>query len=177
MKRLKFTVVLAALSALGLAAGAQAATSDSLTVYDGTGKIVEQALLNDAGENSGQIISLSVAIDAAQFGNATILLDPGPAPQNNSDIFGICFCNGGQFLSFASDDDHSGVSFGAFPRTFLESGPISATLYLDPALQAQGYTAWFVSDSEVPEPASWALMLAGFGLVGTALRSRSAVKA
>ncbi len=33
------------------------------------------------------------------------------------------------------------------------------------------------SDGAVPEPATWALMIAGFGLVGTTLRRRAAAKA
>ncbi|TFU03831.1 PEP-CTERM sorting domain-containing protein [Polymorphobacter arshaanensis] len=40
------------------------------------------------------------------------------------------------------------------------------------ATLAEGGQMFFLSNAAVPEPASWALMIAGFGLVGTTLRRR-----
>ena len=66
------------------------------------------------------------------------------------------------------------MSFGTFPRTFLEHGPIDVTRYLDPSLQAGGWTASFTSGG-VPEPATWAMMLTGFGGLGALMRRRRAL--
>jgi hypothetical protein len=43
-------------------------------------------------------------------------------------------------------------------------------------LQAAHLTVSFTPDGGVPEPASWALMLGGFGLIGAALRGRRAAR-
>lgn len=48
---------------------------------------------------------------------------------------------------------------------------VSATAFLSP-YGSGGGAARLVSAGAVPEPASWALMLGGFGLVGGAMRSR-----
>jgi hypothetical protein len=153
--------------------------SDQLLVLDGSGHFIDRPIEFEPGENAGQIFTTSVAIDPSQFGNATVLTDGlnGPA----SDIFGICTCGPGGTLAlgFASDSETQSVNFGVFPRTFVEAGPISATLYLAPALQAQGWTATFTSDvaDGVPELSTWAMMILGFGSVGLRLRRRSAVAA
>ncbi len=40
-----------------------------------------------------------------------------------------------------------------------------------------GETAFFLTSPGVPEPASWALMIAGFGLAGSSLRTRRSLRA
>lgn len=155
--------------------------SDSLTVYAPTGAIVGQAIQCESGEDASVIDYLiGIPIDPNQFGNATDLIELGTGA--NSDIFGIAAgCNSDQgdlCLAFASDTETQGVDFGTFPLTFLETtaGPWNATFYLDPQLQALGYTAQFFSDAEnVPEPLT--LSLFGAGLIGLgALRRRKAHK-
>jgi hypothetical protein len=146
--------------------------SDSLIVRDHSGAIVASAVLSEADEISGAIITVPVAIDASQFGNATNLIEPHTNGSNGfSDIVGICTCgdNGGLALGFSSDSETQLVNFGLFPRTFPELGPIDVTLYLDPTLQRLGWTATFSSD--VPEPIT--LSLFGAGLAGAlSLRRR-----
>jgi hypothetical protein len=53
-------------------------------------------------------------------------------------------------------------------RIFLESQQriVDVSYLLDPSLQAQGYTASFSSDGEVPEPTT--VLLLGSGLLGLA---------
>lgn len=163
------------LAALGASTSASAQVSDTLTVFDPLGNIVASASITEALEDAGTIVVVPIGIDAAQFGNATNLVELNG---NFSDIFGICTCgpNGALALGIASDTETQGVNFGSFPRTFPEgNGVFSATLYLDPALQAQGFTATFTSDPSVPEPATWAMMIAGFGLVGVAMRRKANV--
>lgn len=154
-----------------LPASAQAA-SDTFTVYDALGNIFVSVSLDDSVENAGTIITVPVAFNAALFGDATNLTEPGGG---FSDIFGICTCGigGALALGFASDTETQAVNFGSFPRTFAEgNGIFDATRYLDSDLQRQGYSAQFVSDVEsaVPEPATWAMMLFGFGIMGVGIR-------
>lgn len=148
-----------------------APVSDTLTVYDPQGNVFMSASANEANEDAATIISVPIAVDAAQFGNATDILEPDGTV---SDIFGVCSCgaNNALALGFASDTDTQGVNFGSFPLSSPEgNGIFDATMYLDPALRNQGYTAQFISDAApVPEPATWAMMLLGFGAVGVALR-------
>ncbi len=148
--------------------------SDTMTVYDATGAVVAQTIADEATENENTFYTVNVAIDPAQFGNATILTEKDGS---SSDIFGVCDPGTGLTLCFNSDTETAPVPFSNFPRTFPEGagGPFDATLYLDPGLQALGWTATFWSDADVPEPATWAMMLVGFGALGAVLRRRRAM--
>ena len=182
MMRQFHTGLLCAAAVLGLAAAphAQAGVgpSDVMTVFDATGAIVDQQVVFELDEDGVSIITSNVAIDPSQYGGAIVLTEPN-TPGLVSDIVGICTCgvNGAEMLGFVSDSDvgpaATPASFGT-PATFLlETGkPIDITQFLAPSLRSVGWTATFRSDSEVPEPAGWALMLLGFGAVGYAARSR-----
>ena len=138
--------------ALAGSAMAQAAppVSDSMTVYDPNGGIFAQILAFEGNEDPAHIYALSVGIDPSQFGNPTVLTEGNGL---DSDIFGVCTLDGGVSLQlcFSSDSETQGVNYGTFPRTFPEGNGIwDATMYLDPSLQAAGYHATFISDTEVP---------------------------
>jgi hypothetical protein len=69
---------------------------------------------------------------------------------------------------------YQGLSGGGFDEVRLQShfsGAFNAAIY-----EAGAYDS-FAATGAVPEPASWALMIVGFGMVGFASRRRSAVVA
>lgn len=55
---------------------------------------------------------------------------------------------------------------------FGEDFTLSGTLSLDQPYEGRGRLEFFFGGSAVPEPAAWALMIGGFGLVGAAMRLR-----
>jgi PEP-CTERM motif len=164
--------------------------SDAFVVFNGKGQVKFEVT---APENSSEISSHlyifkvgNPGINPAMLGLATILTERG-APGTISDVFGICACggSGGKALALAFQSDGSTPLTPSSkwdltrPITLREitAGPYNATEYLSPKLTALGWTAEFFSDVDVPEPATWALMLAGFGMAGGALRYRSRVRA
>ena len=168
----------AAVLALGISpAFAQLAGSDSVTVYDGLGNIVEMLTISEADEianGPGFIYTLQTRVDVNQFGNYTTLYDDPLNPNSVGDIFGVANINGSLLLSFASDVD--GIDFsqtfgGPGPNNIFEGSAsfFDMTMYLAADLRALGWTAEFRSDFEsVPEPLPLALLaVAGAALLLT----------
>jgi hypothetical protein len=180
---LKTTLVSAVFaSALALGGAATASTvgpiSDSLIVYDPTGAVFDARYEGEIGEDPGRIIASTVAVDPSQFGNPIVLVEPKTGL--DSDIVGICTCGGDGVLAlgFASDSETTPVSFGGFPDTRPEAGPVDVTKFLSPDLRDAGFKAIFTSDGDgVPEPATWAMMLVGFAGLGSVLRQRKTITA
>jgi hypothetical protein len=154
------------------------AISDTLTVYSPNGAIFSQVSATESQEGNGTnvfLIGNPFLADPHQFGHATTLCEVAGCnatspPSDFSDIFGVAQATiAGQifyFLAFTSDGEN-GTPFGNQGAQFILEVPgfaYNATQYLLPSLQAQGYTATFVSDAETPEPAS--LVLLGTGLLG-----------
>jgi len=150
--------------------------SDALAVCAPNGGLYDYVSVTEANENANTIYTLTLAgPDLNQFGFATTFCEfaapCGPAlPQiYYSDIFGVASTNGGYYLGFSSDNE-AGTPYGSEGYYFIPepNGWYPATVYLDPALQAQGYTAWFISS--VPEPTTMLLIGSGIALLAKKLR-------
>jgi hypothetical protein len=155
--------------------------SDYLKVYDPTGSIAYAVYATESQELENgpdyiYYISVTGLIDPNQFGNATVLVETsGPLAGQYSDIFGIANIDSENYLAFSSDTETMPIEFGTFPITLPENQlTYDATMYLNPDLQAAGYTAEFWSDSEVPVPGT--LLLLSSGLAGLAGLRRKFVR-
>ena len=72
----------------------------------------------------------------------------------------------------ASNNLLGNVNFSTFPGLYSFSGVAISKVVFSTASQFGVDNFTFQVSGGVPEPASWALMLGGFGLVGGAMRSR-----
>jgi len=178
------SIALAAIASAMLANGAYAATYivDPLNVPGAsvTGTITTDGTLGalgysnftgldltvSDGNNSGHL-DLSNLLNLAAYGSATVLIAT----------------NAGLFFDFSSNDAQgfAAFNFGSTGYCFTAGGITCFGTDHSESLQAGGayYEGPRLSGlvriahvDAVPEPASWALMLGGFGLVGGALRSR-----
>jgi Protein of unknown function (DUF642)/PEP-CTERM motif len=71
----------------------------------------------------------------------------------------------------------SGLSFAGYTGTFVGTGGATTLSFTNTNGCCNGGIALDgVSVNAVPEPAAWALMIAGFGLVGGAMRRRTTVR-
>ncbi len=158
--------------------------SDTLTIFNPQGHIVQQVVALESQEDNGLnafFIQAAGFEDDTQFGNATVLCQTLPcdatSPTSNfSDIFGIVQIAPGDFRLGFSSDGENGTAFGTFGAIFLPEVPgqvYDATMYLNAAHRAAGFTATFVSDAEVPAiPEPTSLVLLGSGLLGLTGYSR-----
>ena len=64
-----------------------------------------------------------------------------------------------------------------YAKAIVLTGPTTIYALVNDTFYPNDYGAFDVSVAAVPEPASWALLIAGFGLSGAALRRRRAVAA
>jgi len=170
------TGLVGALMLLGISASpARAAlVYDTITVYDATNTPIASLVVTEAQQalDPSAINYLGgVAVDPNQFGNYGIVL-AGSTPV---DIFGIA--NGGPDPLDLAFSPGPGAAGYAIQNPVPDTGaPISMTMYLDPSLQSQGYTAWFTAsgnfNEDIPEPVSLAFLAAGLAGVFVLRRRR-----
>ncbi|HMI20670.1 MAG TPA: PEPxxWA-CTERM sorting domain-containing protein, partial [Sphingomonas sp.] len=141
---------------------------DAFISGDGEGQVFSLSLWTNSGGSLGTLLGSwsNLAANVSGFGNAG-------APVSVSGLTDITLSAGGQyFLEASAEGANAGFWYNS---TNGNSGP---TLYVDydyltqypqGAFALQGTPA--ADTGSVPEPASWALMLGGFGLVGGVLRS------
>lgn len=121
-------------------------------------------------------LSQSFATTAGQKYLVTFDLSSNPDLRGTRDL--LVSIDGGAAETFthpgATGKDAAGMNWTAQSFSFLAGGPLTTIMFTTngTAQGAYGPALDNVSILGVPEPAAWALMLAGFGLVGGAMRRR-----
>ena len=120
--------------------------------------------------NTGQVVT-DFHIYFKHVAGCTVNLNPCPADPATTIPDGFTWTGSIEINNSNGFDDYS-----------WEGAPIGTLDSLDvPGLHAAlktyygnpyAYTRWSNLGNELPEPASWAMMLSGFGLVGRVLRGR-----
>lgn len=166
----------------------------AITAFVGTGA---QA----AGLLNGQSVTVNLRVDSQDFGTQTVVLGDGnDGSYFNNTFFDLnggangdqfVYTSGGQFSSINGGSTVywtlSNLDFGqpltAFNILQQDVSAITIDLLTDTSVSFHyadvgihpgvNVIGQFVTDAApVPEPASWAMMVGGFALVGGAMRSR-----
>lgn len=130
----------------------------------------ETSLVKAFLENGGNVLlageSANIAMTANNHIN-TLLADIGSSIRLNQVTEGIGdqFATDGEILA---DPLTAGITSFGYGRTTTVSG--GKTLFLNDS--GNPFVAYETIGGAVPEPATWAMMIAGFGLVGGAMRKR-----
>ena len=144
---------------------------DEISVQDALGHVFASvtATPEELADPDAIIYLDGVAVDQTQYTNYSIVVDDSGNPlelfgiaQGGTDAYDLTFALSGIAQSYI------------LQNTVTATGaPIDMTLYLDPALQALGDTASLVvsgTNSAVPEPLTWTMMVVGFAALGCGMR-------
>ncbi len=177
MKKFAFAMAtMASAFTLGISSSANAASivwTLSNVVYD-DGATASGTFVTDS--TTGLASAVNVSITAG-------LLSAFTYDSSNSTIFNNPFFTPDSFLALATGTTRY-IHF-AFANSLAAPGvnPLSIGIYpvrsswdCDNCNNVRYAVSGFASAAAVPEPASWALMIAGFGLVGAATRRRPSVR-
>jgi hypothetical protein len=157
-------------------------------------------LASDQALRSGSYFTLYDVAGFTGFGNipdgftgsAQLLgLTPGNVlPQDDASILNVSFVYNGPDINFDAPFSErqlglfeilstaTGVGFDDFTSEAIRNGgPTRGSLVGTIGTDAVTVPGGDGSGNTVPEPASWAMMIVGFGLVGTNMRRRKALKA
>ena len=158
--------------------------SDILWVLDEDNEIEYQIHVHKSEEDRNgaaymYVLDVPGIADPNQWGNYTSVRK-APDYLIMSDAFGVINQGPDYFLFFFSDTSTEECPYPLGPNTVYEhllpngryGGMWNATMYLSPALQEEGWTAWFESGLTVPEPSTFVLWGCGAGVLAL-LKRRS----
>ena len=153
-------------------------------LFPGQGPItMPSSLTNDSGPGGlSNVLTYNLLGPPSLVTGDVILTDP----VGDSDLIRFF---GTTFFLFYSDEGTDGNADVGFPTalsdnhvTLAEVGPEGNNgIFYTPTANQPGYvpgfsvTYHFISDSPLPEPATWAMMILGFGAIGFALRRQRRV--
>ena len=180
MKQLSFSLAIAASLVAGAANASVSVFTDKPTWTAAAGVIIGTEDFEDASFINGLTISQGGlsggtwldAVDPAteySFDAVTALgfdLDMGPGGFGTGHIYTIHFVGGGTHVLDEIDDFigfYGIVSSMAFNKLTIAAGT---------GCCIETYRVDNMTFGVVPEPGTWAMLIAGFGLVGTAVRRR-----
>lgn len=143
-----------------------------LTCVGSSGNCVD--LTGSAPGGLSRMINLAAGLYSLTFQYTGNQLDGNPTPSDIRPVssFNVTF-NG--VTSTITPLSNSGAVFQTFTSTYevLTGGPVTLAFAQNAGGdQFRGSIIDSISIAAVPEPATWALMLLGFGVVGSAIRRR-----
>jgi hypothetical protein len=180
--------VLAALLGAGAASADVLQTSVSATgSYNGDLGVVRDGNFpaNGSAYNLADKVNFTAAGNAAfrfDFGK-TVFVDSLKTTVDNNDFYTFSFFDGANLVGLLNIGAAEGVvgnGVETFTRFFAPTQATSVVVTASggDSLYALGEAQFYgVSPGGVPEPATWAMMIAGFGLAGAAARRRGTVRA
>ena len=141
----------------------------------GTVIVPGDALVFHPGPNAGQ--SSAVVFTAPTTSRYTLSFSSFVADSNPSGVVIEAFSPGFTLIPVATlTSANPTFSFASFPLFFTAGDQVGFAVNYD-GVYNNDSTGINVTLTAVPEPASWALMVAGFGLIGFAARRRTAATA
>lgn len=148
----------------------------SITCAGGGGRCVDLIGTLDGGATSGQLTSIDLALNPGRY---TLAFDYSGNQRGAEDSSFNAAISGGllsENIGPLSGADGN-TAFGSFLQEFTvtTAGNYNIVFTQSAGTQNVGNLIDNVSLNVVPEPATWAMMIAGFGLVGGAMRRRSSI--
>lgn len=131
-----------------------------------------QAFFGPTDPGGGGILQTIETEAGGEYNLSFFLANLGNPPN----AFGL-FWDGG-FVSIDFDQDPFGYT--QFFQTLTASGTstqLGFIFYHEPSFYLLDDVVLTAADAAIPEPATWALMIAGFGMVGASMRRRKAALA
>lgn len=161
---------------LGTTANAGYFIPDVATVYGGAIASPDSFTIGTGSETSVNVEGVTfIDVDFADLGVSLVFSTVLTGPTWNSASFNGLIFSGTGFSSLTGATLLGTSTFGSGAFTESDIALVGNELRLDwnsvPYADGQRIDIAF-TNAAVPEPASWAMLIAGFGLIGTALRRR-----
>jgi PEP-CTERM motif len=133
------------------------------------------------GDNLPNASTLNQIFSTEEGGRYTVSFDFGVLGGGVQTIFATAYADGGNAVlgtlsATRASDNNLSTTFGRYTFNFIgASSSTRLSFNLDPATDSVDGILDNVSIA-VPEPAAWAMMIAGFGLIGAAGRRRRSLQ-